>query len=118
MMRYGQRAAVPATEVTEAMVGKWGNEGNVALVLSRENDRIILATPENKTWRMDISDARIDGALVRYIQKNVLHDGSEHPFNGVLCHTQIQLIDAQTLEMSATTVHSPELRSERLKRIE
>ena len=115
--RNGATADVAVTDETEAMVGKWGAESEVSLIVSRVGDRIVLAAPENDTWRMDISDARLDGDSICYIQKNFLHSGEYHPFNGVECNTRIRLIDADTIEMKLTTVHSPDPEAEQLVRI-
>ena len=116
--RRGATSDVAVTHVTEAMVGKWGTDGDVSLLVSRVGDRIIFAAPENDTWRTDIGEAQIEGQSVCFVQKNFLHSGEEHPFNGVECNTRIKLIDADTMEMKMTTVHSPNLEAERLTRIE
>ncbi|MEM7475661.1 MAG: hypothetical protein AAF483_11780 [Planctomycetota bacterium] len=78
----------------------------------------MFSAPENDTWRMDISDATVNGKSVAFVQKNFLHNGESHPFNGVACNTTVRLIDAKTMEMAMTTVHSPDLEPELLTRIE
>ncbi|MBM4092818.1 MAG: hypothetical protein FJ276_25930 [Planctomycetes bacterium] len=67
---------------------------------------------------MDISDAKVKGDSVSFVQKNFLHSGESHPFNGVACDTTVRLVDSNTMEMTMTTVHTPEPESERLSRIE
>lgn len=111
-------ASVPATAATSPMVGKWGHEGEVALIVSQVGERIVISAPANDTWRMDISDAEVDGDSVKFVQKNYLHDGTDHPFNGVACETTVRLVDADTMEMTLTTVHSPDLEPDLLSRIE
>ncbi len=111
-------ASVAATDETSEMVGKWGSEGEVALIVSRTEDRIVFSAPENDTWRMVISDAKLDGETVAFVQKNYLHSGESHPFNGVACQTAIRLIDSDTMEMTMTTATSPDLEPELLSRIE
>lgn len=66
---------------------------------------------------MDISNAVMEGPSVYFVQKNFLHSGEAHPFNGVACNTRIKLIDADTMEMKMTTEHSPNPEAERLTRI-
>ncbi len=111
-------ASVPATDATSQMVGKWGSGGEVALIVSQADDRVVFSAPENDTWRMDITDAKVDGDTVAFVQKNFLHSGESHPFNGVACETTVRLVDSETMEMTMTTVHSPEPGSELLLRIE
>ncbi len=111
-------AGVPATDATSQMVGKWGSAGEVALIVSQADDRIVFATPENDTWRMEISDAKVDGDTVAFVQKNFLHNGESHPFNGVACEITVRLVNSETMEMTVTTVQSPEPISDLLSRIE
>ena len=110
--------SVPATDATSQMVGKWGVEGEVSLIVSRADDQIVFSAPENDTWRIDISDARVDGESVAFVQKHFLHNGESHPFNGVACQTTVRLIDSDTMRMTMTTIHSPEPEPELLSRIE
>ena len=78
----------------------------------------MFATPENDTWRMEISDAKVDGDTVAFVQKNFLHNGESHPFNGVACEITVRLVNSETMEMTVTTVQSPEPISDLLSRIE
>lgn len=110
-------ASLPATDATSQMIGKWGIEGEVSLIVSAIGDQIVFSAPENDTWQMDISDASVSGESVTFVQKNFLRSGESHPFNGVACETTVRLIDADTMEMKMTSVHSPELEPERLTRI-
>jgi len=111
-------ASVPATDATSQMVGKWGFEGEVALIVSKADGRIVVFAPENDTWRMEITDAKVDGDTVAFVQKNFLHSGESHPFNGVACETAVRLVDSETMEMTMTTAHSPKPDSELLLRID
>jgi len=111
-------ASVPFTDEVSDMVGKWGVEGEVSLIVSLVGDLLVFSAPENDTWRMDISDAGLDGDSVSFIQKNFLHSGESHPFNGVACETVVRLIDSDTMEMTMTTVHTPAPGSDLLARIE
>lgn len=108
---------LPSTELTQSMIGSWGKEGEISLIIKEENGRIELTPPDNDTWRMEISDAKITGETVTYVQKNHLHDGSSHPFNGVACNSIVKLIDTDTLELEITTKDSSDLVPENLKRI-
>ena len=112
----GTSPSVAATTVTKPMVGKWRSEGQVALIISLVGDRIVLSAPENKAWRIDLSDAQIEDQSVRYVQRHFLHSGGNHPFNGVACNTKIKLVDAQTMELMLTTDNSSQVESELLTR--
>lgn len=106
--RKGTTADVAVTDDTKAMVGKWGafgDRGPTFLIVSRVGGRIVLAAPENETWRIDFRDARLDGNSICYTQESFLHSGEYHPFNGVEVNTTIRLIDADTMEMKQTTVN-------------
>ena len=109
---------MPVTDESAAMVGKWGAEDEVFLIVSRVGDRIVFAAPENDTWRIDISDARLDADAICYTKKDFLRSGEDHPFNGVECNIRIRLIDADTMEMKWTTVRSPDPDAVQLVRIE
>ena len=111
-------SSVPATEAISDMVGKWGVEGEVSLIVSHVGDELVFSAPENDTWRMDIDDAELDGESVSFIQRNFLHSGESHPFNGVACETVVRLVDSETMEMTMTTVHTPDPESDLLLRIE
>lgn len=108
---------VAATELTQSMIGNWGTDGETALIVREENGKVEFATPDNDTWRMEISDAKIVGDTVTFVQKNYLHDGSDHPFNGVACNSIAKLVDRDTLELGMTTKDSPDLGAEKLKRV-
>lgn len=111
-------ASVPATDSLSRMVGKWGIGGEVCLIVSQTDDRISFSAPANETWRMDIRDAKVDGETVAFVQKNFLHNGESHPFNGVACQVTVRLIDSETMEMTLTTVDSPSLEPDLLSRIQ
>ena len=108
---------VTSNALTQSMIGNWGTDGEVALIVREENGSVEFTTPDNDTWRMEISDAKIVGDTVTFVQKNYLHDGSDHPFNGVACNSIAKLLDSDTLELGMTTKDSPDLGAEKLKRI-
>ena len=109
--------SVVSNELTQSMVGEWGTDGEVALIVRETNNRVEFLTPDNNTWRMEINDVKIVGDTVTFVQKNYLHDGSDHPFNGVACNSIAKLVDSDTLELGMTTIHSPEFNADKLKRI-
>ncbi|MEM8671661.1 MAG: hypothetical protein AAGG48_29355 [Planctomycetota bacterium] len=113
----GLSSSVEATDLTRQMVGQWGSDGEVTLIIELIGDTVVFSAPENDTWRMDVLDARIVDQEVHFIQKNFLHDGSSHPFNGVACETTVKLLDDDTLQLAMTTDSSPDLESEVLSRI-
>ena len=100
------------------MIGKWGIDGEVTLIVAETDERILFSAPENDTWRMEITDAKIVGDTVRFTQKNYLHSGETHPFNGVACNSIAKLVDEETLEVGVTTKDVPEYGADMLKRIE
>ncbi|MDA8743304.1 hypothetical protein N9N28_01610 [Rubripirellula amarantea] len=110
-------SSVAATETTKRMVGEWGVDSEVALIIELDGERVVVSTPENDTWRMDVLDAKIVDDAIHFIQKNYLHDGEPHPFNGVACNSVAKLIDDDTLELGMTTVHTPAYESELFARI-
>jgi hypothetical protein len=100
------------------MVGKWASEGEVSLIVTKADDRIVFSAPENDTWRMDITGASVNGDSVAFVQKNFLHSGEAHSFSGVACTTTVRLVDDDTMEMTMTTDLTPDAASELLSRIE
>ena len=111
-------SSVAATDVTKPMVGQWGVDGEVSLIITLQDDRVVISAPANDTWRMDIHDAKIVNDSIHFVQKNYLHNGDAHPFNGVACNSIAKLIDDDKLEFRLTTVHSPDVESDILTRIE
>ena len=113
----GNDNTVAANDLTRSMIGSWGQDGEVALIIREIDGGIEFATPENDTWRMEISDAKIVGDTVSFVQKHYLHDGSDHPFNGVACNSIAKFVDSDTLELGMTSNDSPEYGADMLKRI-
>ncbi len=111
-------ASVMATDATIQMVGKWGSDGEISLIVTKMDDQVVFSAPQNEIWRMDISDARVEGNSVAFVQKNFLHNGEWHPFNGVACNTTVRLVGSDKMEMIMTTVHSPTPEPELLLRME
>jgi len=116
--QQGASSSVAATETTRRMVGQWGIDGEVALIIELDRDRVVVSSPDNDTWRMDILDAKIVNETIHFTQKNYLHDGESHPFNGVACNSVAKLADDDTLELGMSTVQMPEIVSDLLTRIE
>ena len=110
-------SSVAITDVTKPMVGQWGVGGEAALIISLDGDRVVISTPPNDTWRMDIRDAKIVGESLHFVQENYLHNGTDHPFNGVACNSIAKLIGEDILEFGMTTKSSPEFDSSILTRI-
>ncbi len=115
--QQGATSSVPATDATQRMVGQWGIDGEVSLIIKLDRDQVVVSAPDNDTWRMDILDARIVDDAIHFTQKNYLHDGESHPFNGVACNSVAKLVDDDTLELGMTTVQMPEYESDLLTRI-
>jgi len=109
---------VERNATTKAMVGRWGTNGEVGLIVAETDGRIVFSAPKNDTWRMEISDAKIVDDSVHFTQKNYLHSGESHPFNGVACNSIAKMADANTLELGITTKDVPEYGADMLKRIE
>lgn len=110
-------SSVAATETTRRMVGEWGVDSEVALIIELDGERIVVSAPENDTWRMDILGAQLVDDSIHFVQKHYLHDGEPHPFNGVACNSVAKIIDDDTLEVGMTTVHTPEYESDLFTRI-
>ena len=115
--QHGLTSSVAATDTTREMVGQWGIDGEVALIIELNDGRVVVSAPENDTWRMDVSEARLEGDAIHFTQKNYLHNGEFHPFNGVACNTVAKLVDNDTLELGMTTAQTPEYESDLLTRI-
>ncbi len=114
-------SSVDATPVTKAMVGRWGIQGEEGtLILRMEENRVIIAGPDNDTWRIDISDATIVGDSIHFVQKHYVHDNEPHPFNGVACNCIVHLVgdDGSQLSFGMTTIHSPDFEADILTRLE
>ncbi len=111
-------SSVAATDVAKSMIGKWGVDGEVALIVTLQDDRVQISAPANDTWRMDIHNAEIVDDTIHFVQKNYLHNGDAHPFNGVACNSVIKLIDQDKLEFATATVDLPDPASEILTRVE
>jgi hypothetical protein len=111
-------ASVPATDVTKSMLGRWGTDGEPVLIISLDGDRVVISTPPNDTWRMEIHNAKIISDLIHFVQTNYLHSGEAHPFSGVACQSMVKLIDGDTLQFSVNTEHLPEPQVEMLTRLE
>ena len=79
---------------------------------------MVIAAPKSPVWRIEISDAEVDGDSVKFVQKSFLRGGKFHPFNGVACNTIIRMVDANSMEMSITTIHAPEPEQDLLTRID
>ncbi len=110
-------SSVPATQMAKAMVGRWGSSGEESLTLTLEGDRVVISAPQNDTWRMEIHDAKAIGDSIHFVQKNYLHSGETHPFNGVACNSQIRLIDTDKIELRISTSYSKDLLPETLTRM-
>ena len=112
-------SSVEATPTTEAMVGRWGTNGNESLIITKHGERITIACPANDTWRMDVHDAAVAGNEIRFVEKNYLRSGEDHPFNGIACNCVAKLVGDRKdqSEFGMTTVHSPGHESEILTRL-
>lgn len=110
-------SSVPATQMARAMVGRWGSSGEESLRLTLEGDRVVISAPQNDTWRMEIHDAKAVGDSIHFVQKNYLHSGESHPFNGVACNSQIKLIENGKIELKMSTSYSKDLLPEILTRV-
>ncbi|MCF7958370.1 MAG: hypothetical protein K9M57_07980 [Phycisphaerae bacterium] len=111
-------SSVPATDVTKSMVGRWGIDGEISLIISLQDDRIIISAPKNEMWQIITQDASIIKDSIHFIQKHYIKNGDEHPFNGVECDSIIKLIDKNKLEHTMTTEQLPNGKSSILTRIE
>ena len=111
-------SSVPSTDVTKAMVGHWGSDGEEVLIISLEGDQVVVSTPANDMWRMDILDASIVGDSIHFVQKNYLRSGDPHPFNGMACNSVVKMVREDELEFGITTEVAPDLESTILTRIE
>lgn len=65
----------------------------------------------------EISDAKILKATVAFTQQHYLHDGTDHPFNGVACYSIAKRVDNDTIELGITIDDSPEYDADLLHRI-
>ncbi len=115
--KLGATSSVSVTDLTKSMVGRWGIDGETSLIITQDGTRVVVSAPPNSTWRMDILDAEIVGSSLHFIQKYYLHDGTEHPFNGIACNSIVKLVGADKLEFGMTTTLTPEIDSSILTRI-
>ena len=104
----GTTSSVPATEVTSKMIGTWGLGGQAGLILEQVQDQVVISAPPVEGLRMDISDAKIEGQAIHFVQKNYFLEMDSHPFNGVANNSSIRLIDDNTLEYRIKTIQLPE----------
>lgn len=105
--KAGSTSSVTATEETRRMVGHWGIDGEVVLIIGINGNHVVVSAPQNDTWRMDILDAGIVEDTIHFTQKHYLHDGNSHPFNGVACHCIAKRVDDDTLELGMTAEKTP-----------
>jgi hypothetical protein len=85
------------------MVGEWSSDGEIALVVDKIDGRIVISCPPNDQNWIELSNAKIDGNRIQFVQKHFLHDGEFSPFNGVPCKCEIRLLDKDRLEFSIRT---------------
>lgn len=110
-------SSVLATDATKAMVGNWGSDGESGLIITLDDDRVIISAPPNDTWHMEIHGTKIVGDSIHFVQKNYLHSEDAHPFNGVDCQSVVELVNDDTLKLRVTTEHSKEPVAEMLTRL-
>jgi len=77
--------------------------GEIALVVDKIDGRIVISCPPNDQNWIELSNAKIDGNRIQFVQKHFLHDGEFSPFNGVPCKCEIRLLDKDRLEFSIRT---------------
>ena len=103
-----QTAFVQMTPEMEDMIGTWGTEEGPALIIKNHGDQLEICGAPNDTWRTEISDARVVGNSVFFIEKNYLHNGESHPFNGHRCDCVIEMEDVY-LTFKITNTEDPSL---------
>ena len=100
-------SSVVASESALKFVGRWEYRNDVRLNIERHNDRIAIVPFENDTWRTTISNARIAGNSLHYVQKSYCKKMLLHPFSGVPCKCVLTLLDDYRLEYRLTTWFMP-----------
>jgi len=92
-------------DVTHPMLGQWESEGNNVLVIEKQKEHAVIYYNENDTWLIHVLDAKIVGNTVTYTTEHYLRDGTSHPFNGVPCHTIMEMLDDNRMKQSLTSEH-------------
>jgi hypothetical protein len=65
-------AALPANDTTLGMVGRWAHEGELALIVRHEDDRVFITQPDIEGLTVEYSDAKIaDGAVHYHTRMNM-----------------------------------------------
>ena len=80
---------VPFAEDLRPLIGHWESDGQLALIVERDENRIAVRNPKNEVWRFEIENAKPESKSITFVQRSFLIDGSSHPFNGVPCNCKI-----------------------------
>ena len=105
---------VPFAPTLEFLIGEWTSDGELALIVERDGEDVVVRNPPNDTWRFEITDISTDGTRVMFTQRNFVSDGSDHPFNGIPCECTISTVpdDHDSLNFELTSPQLPEGESE------
>jgi hypothetical protein len=114
-----------------AFIGSWGNEdGEICYVITKGDDgKLTVEVPLNDIWMTVIKNLRIEGKTIAFDEfmytdpsenyKSMIDKSGEHPFSGVRCKTifEVNPNDPNELIESGTTIHTPVLTKEILRKI-
>lgn len=108
----------PFAQDLQPLIGNWVSDGQLALIVEQEGDRIAIRNPVNEVWRLEVEDVRADAKSIKFVQRSFLIDGSTHPFNGVPCECKISAhtSDPDLLIYHMTSEHSKDIPPDILRR--
>ena len=109
---------VPFAQDLQPLIGKWESDGQLALIVEQDGNRIAIRNPENEVWRFEVEDVHVDANSIRFVQRSFLIDGSTHPFNGVPCECKISAhaSDPDLLIYQLTSEHSKDIPPSTMRR--
>ena len=114
-----------------AFIGSWANEnGEICYLITKSDDEnLTIEVPPNDMWTTVIKNLRLEGKTIEFDEfmytdpnedyKSIIDRSGEHPFSGVRCKTifEVNPNDPNELIESGTTIHTPVLTKEILRKI-
>lgn len=112
-------------------IGSWANEnGEICYAITKDDDgNLTVEVPPNDIWMTVIKNLRLEGKTIAFDEfmytgpnedyKSIIDKSGEHPFSGVRCKTifEVNPNDPNELIESGTTIHTPVLIKEILRKI-
>ncbi len=102
---------VPYVASLDALIGEWDSEGELALIVKRVGNELVVDNPQNDTVRVEISECSSTENSISFTQHHPMQDGSPNLFSDVACRCTIKTVEGNKDQM-VFTISAPEIPQE------